>query len=95
MKQSELYIIQIIIIIYISYLIYNNNSKKEGFKQKKCRTGVFYYGIFNTVLGIYSIYLSFVINNGLNIFHLLFSIFIPYLYIPYAMFYREKSKLEG
>ena len=97
MKNINLCMIQIIIIIYIFFLIYKNDKKyKEGFdNKKKCRTGLFYYTIFNTVLGIYSIYLSLVINNGFNLFHIIAAVFIPYLYIPYAMFYREKTALKG
>jgi hypothetical protein len=97
MNKMNLCMIQIIIIICIFFLIYKNDKKyKEGFdNKKKCRTGLFYFTIFNTVLGIYSIYLSLVINNGFNLFHILAACFIPYLYIPYAMFYREKLALKS
>jgi hypothetical protein len=95
-KNNNLYVIQILLIICIGFMISEKNNI-EGFngEDKKCRTGIFYYGIFNTVLGIYSLYLSLVINNGFNLIHFLIACIAPYIYVPYAMFYREKMALES
>ena len=95
-KNNNLYVIQILLIICIGFMISEKNNI-EGFngEDKKCRTGIFYYGIFNNVLGIYSLYLSLVINNGFNLIHFLIACIAPYIYVPYAMFYREKMALES
>tara|TARA_B100002051_G_scaffold208786_1_gene199885 strand:+ start:2143 stop:2436 length:294 start_codon:yes stop_codon:yes gene_type:complete len=96
MKNNNLYVIQFLLIICIGFMISEKNNVVEGYngEDKKCRTGIFYYGIFNTVLGIYSLYLSLVINNGFNLIHFLIACIAPYIYVPYAMFYREKMALE-
>jgi len=95
--KNNVFIIQLLLIICIGLMIGEKNNVVEGFngEDKKCRTGIFYYGMFNTVLGIYSLYLSLVINNGFDLIHFLLACLAPYIYVPYAIFSREKLTLES